>query len=91
MSTPAATEFCTASCAEWKYVPSPTFWMKWSRSTNGAIPTHWAPSEPMHVTPAMSPKRSGSINTAIVWQPIPAPISAPGGAAVERLWGHPEQ
>ena len=33
------------------------------------------------VMPAMSPTWSGSISSAIVWQPMPAPTRAPSGTA----------
>ncbi len=35
MFTPAATAAWIASCPEWKKVPSPRFWMKWSRLDEG--------------------------------------------------------
>jgi hypothetical protein len=31
------------------------------------------------------------MSSTIVWQPMPPPTSAPSGARVEVLWGHPEQ
>ena len=51
MLVPAATAWRMAIEPEWKRVPSPRFWNMWGISENGAIPTHWAPSPPMCVTP----------------------------------------
>ena len=66
MLTPAATAAWIASWPEWKYVPSPRFWMKCSRSTNCDIPSQGMPSPPIAVTDAMSPTRSSSISSAMV-------------------------
>ena len=65
--------------------------VRWSASTKGSIPIHWAPSLPMAVTPIPSPTRSGSISRIIPWQPVPAPTRAPSGTLVPQLWGQPEQ
>ena len=91
MSIPAAIEARIASEPEWKKVPSPRFWTRCLRSTNGDIPIHWAPSEPMQVSPTRSPVRSGSMNATIAWQPIPPPTKVPGSTRVLVLCGHPEQ
>ena len=91
MSTPAATAARMASEPEWKNVPSPRFWTRCWRSTNGAMPIHWAPSLPIAVSPTMSPTRSGSISATIAWQPMPPPTSVPSGTRVDRLCGHPLQ
>ena len=80
-----------ANCPEWKNVPSPRFWKMWLVSTKSLMPIHWVPSLPMQVRPAMSPTRSGSMSKVMVWQPIPAPTTAPSGTSVLRLWGQPEQ
>ena len=42
------------------------FWKMCEVSTKGAIPTHWAPSWPMQVSPTMSPNPSESISSVIV-------------------------
>jgi hypothetical protein len=47
MLAPAATAALTASEPEWSNVPSPMFWVKWSRSRNGAMPIHCIPSPPI--------------------------------------------
>ena len=91
MSTPLATAARMASDPEWKYVPSPRFWTRWPRSTNGAMPIHWAPSLPIAVSPAMSPTRSGSIRATMAWHPMPPPTRVPSGTRVERLCGQPLQ
>ena len=91
MSTPAATAARMASEPEWKNVPSPMFCTRWSRSTNGSMPIHWAPSLPIAVSPAMSPTRSGSIRAIIAWHPMPPPTSVPSGTRVDRLCGQPLQ
>ncbi len=91
MFTPLATAARTAAMPEWNRVPSPMFWMRCSSSTNGAIPNHWAPSLPIAVRPTMWPTRSGSINITMLWQPMPAPTSAPSGTFVDELCGQPEQ
>ena len=74
---------------EWNSVPSPMFWMRCSSSTNGAMPNHCAPSLPIAVRPTMSPTRSGSIISTMLWQPMPAPTSAPSGTLVDVLCGQP--
>ena len=85
MSTPAATAALTARLAEWKNVPSPTFWKMWDRSVNGARPIQVAPSPPIWWTIWAR----SSIHSAMAWQPTPAPTNEPSGAVVERLWGQP--
>ena len=56
-----------------------------------AAPIHCAPSPPIWVSPTTSPTCSGSMNKAMVWQPIPAPTSVPSGTLVDELCGQPEQ
>ena len=85
MSTPAATAARTARLAEWKNVPSPTFWNMWDRSVNGARPIQVAPSPPIWCTIWAR----SSIHRAMAWQPTPAPTNEPSGTTVERLWGQP--
>ncbi len=56
-------------------------------STNGARPTHWAPSPPIWVIPMTF----RPMFIASPWQPIPPAAIEPSGTTVERLCGHPEQ
>lgn len=90
MFTPAAMQACTASCPEWKKVPSPTFWNRCGTSVNGACPIHWLPSPPIWVSPTTALSLRPDIVTR-VWQPIPPPPIEPSGIAVERLCGQPLQ
>src|ERR1700710_1519887 len=90
MLTPAATHACTASCPEWKYVPSPTFWKMCRTSVNGDWPIHCAPSPPIWVSAVTAESVRADIVTR-VWPPTPPPARDPSGTAVERLWGQPEQ
>ncbi len=39
----------------------------------------------------MLPARPGSIIITMLWQPMPAPTSAPSGTLVDELCGQPEQ
>ena len=91
MFAPAATAARTASEPEWSNVPSPMFWVKWSRSRNGAMPIHCNPSPPIWDTPVTVPACSESISITRAWQPMPAPTRVPGSGLVELLCGQPEQ
>ncbi len=92
MLTPAATAAVIASWPLWKYVPSPRFWMKWSRSTNGAMPIHCVPSLPMQVMP-------GDVADPLGVHQQRHRVAADAGAdertvghlGGDRLCGHPEQ
>ena len=80
-----------ASEPEWSNVPSPMFWMKWSRSRNGAMPIHCIPSPPIWDRPVTVPACVSSISSTRAWQPMPAPTRVPGSGLVELLCGQPEQ
>ena len=91
MLTPEATAARTASDPEWASVPSPMFWTKCSRDTNGDMPFHIAPSPPIWNRPTTVPDWRGFIWMASPWQPLPDPAMAPSGSLTEVLCGQPEQ
>jgi len=66
MFTPLATAKLIAIWPEWNSVPSPMFWKRCRVSVKGEMPTHWAPSPPICVRPMISPKRAGSIQSAML-------------------------
>ena len=90
MSTSAATHAWTASCPEWKNVPSPMFWNRCPPSCENDWPIHCAPSPPMCVRPVTTVSGRSIIPTS-PWQPMPPPASESAGCTVDRLCGQPLQ